>query len=61
MKLSIMQISNILASFGKDNIVIKEELLDKIMINKQNGEEVSLKLYLKEQLITILEETLKEE
>ena len=56
-----MQISNILSSFGKDNIVIKEELLDKIIIKKQNGEEVSLKLYLKDQLITILEETLKEE
>lgn len=56
-----MLISSLLSSFGSDNIVIKEELLDKIIINKQNGEEVSLKLYLKEQLITILEEALKEE
>ena len=56
-----MQISNILSSFGKDNIVIKEELLDKKKKKKQNDEEVSLKLYLKEELITILEEALKEE
>lgn len=56
-----MLISSLLSSFGSDNVVIKEKLLDKIIINKQNGEEVSLKLYLKEQLITILEEALKEE
>lgn len=56
-----MLINNILSSLGNDDIVIKEELLDRIIINKQNGEEVSLKLYLKEQLITILEEVLKEE
>ena len=56
-----MRTGSILSSFGNGNIVIKEELLDKIIINKQNGEEVSLKLYLKEQLITILEEALKED
>ena len=50
-----------MSSLGNDNIVVKEELLDRIIINKRNGEEVSLKLYLKEQLITILEEVLKEE
>ena len=56
-----MLINSFLSSFEKDNIVIKEELLDKIIIKKQNDEEVSLKLYLKEQLITILEEALKED
>lgn len=56
-----MLINSILSSLGDNDIVIKEELLDKITISKQNGEEVSLKLYLKEQLITILEEVLKEE
>lgn len=56
-----MLVNSILSSFGNGNIVIKEELLDKIIIKKQNDEEVSLKLYLKEQLITILEEALKEE
>lgn len=56
-----MLINSILSSLGNDNIVIKEELLDKIVIHKQNDEEISLKLYLKEQLITILEEALKEE
>ena len=29
-----MPISSILSSFGNDNIVIKEELLDKIIVNK---------------------------
>lgn len=56
-----MLTSSLLSSFENDNIVIKEELLDKIIIKKQNDEEVSLKLYLKEQLITILEEALKED
>ena len=56
-----MLISSLLPSLVNDNIVIKEELLDKIIIKKQNDEEVSLKLYLKEQLITILEEALKED
>ena len=56
-----MLTSSILSSFSNGSIVIKEELLDKIIIKKQNDEEVSLKLYLKEQLITILEEALKED
>ena len=36
-----MLINSILSSLGNDDIVIKEELLDRIIINKQNGEEVS--------------------
>ena len=56
-----MLINSILSSLGDNDIVIKEELFDRIIINKRNGKEASLKLYLKEQLITILEEALKEE
>ena len=56
-----MLTNSILSSFGNGNLVIKEELLDKIVIKKQNGEKISLKLYLKEQIITILEEALKED